>query len=197
MADCYKNGDLTTPKRSCAVRKLNGNAASVHPPFLLLPLRVRKMSACYTCDCCASTTPPYPHSKAHRRQISSTIFCGTDLNRGGVALKPDDFSHQLLVPHAHELVHCRSGHALGNNHCAHRQYSAGGGEVSANRVSVKKCMHLLGAHTQKPDTQRVLRDRKSSLRLLVGGPGVASWPWQQAAEIAVERPLCMQSGERR
>lgn len=44
-------------------------------------------------------------------------MAGTDLNRSGVALEPDDLPHQLLVPYSHELVHSSSGHALGNNHC--------------------------------------------------------------------------------
>lgn len=44
-------------------------------------------------------------------------FAGTDLNRSGVALEPDDLPHKLLVPYSHELVHGSPGHALGNDHC--------------------------------------------------------------------------------
>lgn len=49
---------------------------------------------------------------------SSASYCaGTDLDRSGVSLEPDDLSDQFLVAHSHELVHSSSGHALGDNHC--------------------------------------------------------------------------------
>jgi hypothetical protein len=46
---------------------------------------------------------------------------GTHLDSGLVAFQPDDLTDEVVVADTHELVHCSTRHALGNDDCT-REY---------------------------------------------------------------------------